>query len=371
MSYKNRVLGLDVARSAAIVLVLIAHYSLFLNGRININPVLYGVGYFGVELFFALSGFLIGGIVIRNILGHSDWRVVGNFWIRRWMRTIPAYFLVLIVLGIKTHAALSVWLVFSFFLQDFTHHIRDSFFGVAWSLAIEEWFYLLLPVALLILGAKTRVKPRTLVVGLCIGGIIGCVVARYGEVMIFHTAWMDIRKSVFQRMDALLFGVLLASGKHYWPVLYRTVLNRYGLLIGLAGIAGWVIFFLPFFGHQTRLETVFNRTLMFSVVSGCSALIVAWLDTSPTFNEKIAGSIWAVVATFISVTSYAIYLIHWDVLMIGLNHKGHGIARAAGIPIITLIATYVLAAAIHYFYEKPIMDLRNRIPVSAAVPSAS
>src|SRR5665213_4546792 len=96
----GRVLGLDVARSGAIGLVVLAHYSLALRQWFNSDPLIYGLGYFGVELFFALSGFLIGGIVIRSVLGRRDPGAVPAFWLRRWMRTIPAYYLVLLALAL-------------------------------------------------------------------------------------------------------------------------------------------------------------------------------------------------------------------------------------------------------------------------------
>lgn len=246
MIASERVLGLDTVRSLAILLVIIAHYSLFFRTSINVGPVLYGSGYFGVELFFALSGFLIGGIVLRTVLTADNFGTVFTFWIRRWLRTLPAYYLVLVVLAFSFHVAPHIWLLHATFLQDFTIIPRDTFFGVSWSLAIEEWFYLILPILIFGLAKHVGTKPHH-VLFLCLAGIVFCFLSRIFEVIIFNPPWMEIRKSVFERMDALLFGVLLAVIKKYWNIPYHQVLGKYGFLIGCTGIFGWALFAIPFF----------------------------------------------------------------------------------------------------------------------------
>lgn len=145
----RRQIGLDYVRAAAIVLVLVCHYLAF---SLHVSPrIAYPLGTLGVELFFVLSGFLIGGILIQDIArndGVVDGAVVCRFWYRRWMRTIPNY---LLFLGFAVLSA--GWIPPEMAAQYLTFTQTwfggVAFFGNSWSLAVEEWFYLLLPVLVL------------------------------------------------------------------------------------------------------------------------------------------------------------------------------------------------------------------------------
>src|SRR5687767_9357597 len=142
----HRLFGLDVLRAFAILLVLAAHTWPSRQAGAWANA----FGVLGVELFFVLSGFLIGGILFRlSERGQlSTWQDLMSFWRRRWFRTLPNYYLFLML-----HVAWRTW-VLGFpgvihtnwehfvFWQNFDHG-PSYFFAEAWSLAIEEWFYLL------------------------------------------------------------------------------------------------------------------------------------------------------------------------------------------------------------------------------------
>src|SRR5262245_44482110 len=146
----SRVFGLDFTRALAISLVLFTHASFFLAPlKPNFEP-LFMVGYLGVDLFFALSGFLIGGILIDSATPGVGW--VGRFWVRRWLRTLPNYYLFMLI-----NIAIFVWvegqwppaLSYVFFVQNLAWS-HPRFFPEAWSLALEEVFYLLAPLAMLV-----------------------------------------------------------------------------------------------------------------------------------------------------------------------------------------------------------------------------
>jgi peptidoglycan/LPS O-acetylase OafA/YrhL len=150
----DRVFGLDLLRAAAIMSVICAH------GFVVLYPCLVGVlgifghgGFYGVELFFVLSGFLIGKILIRQGLALGRAANVAVFYVRRWFRTLPLFFLFLginvwLELQFRQHrVGFSEILSHGFFLRNLTG-FHMSFFPEWWSLAIEEWFYLLFPAAL-------------------------------------------------------------------------------------------------------------------------------------------------------------------------------------------------------------------------------
>src|ERR1700676_3766910 len=90
----NRVPGLDIFRSIAILLVLACHFSLcgVMTGPMTEN-IRFWLGILGVQLFFVLSGFLIGSILIRDLSARGvGFQQVRHFWARRWFRTLPNYY---------------------------------------------------------------------------------------------------------------------------------------------------------------------------------------------------------------------------------------------------------------------------------------
>lgn len=97
MNYSNRIYGLDVFRTIAILLVVYVHGKLVAKDLFAGLPSLPIMD--GVELFFVLSGFLIGGILIKTIERENgmDLPALGHFWKRRWFRTLPNYYLILMV----------------------------------------------------------------------------------------------------------------------------------------------------------------------------------------------------------------------------------------------------------------------------------
>jgi peptidoglycan/LPS O-acetylase OafA/YrhL len=147
----GRVFGLDLLRAAAIMMVICAHGFVVLYPHFGEPLGIFGHGgFYGVELFFVLSGFLIGQILIR---AGADLARAGNvvfFYVRRWFRTLPLFFLFLIVNVVfermfRAHAVgAAEALTHGFFLRNFSA-FQMTFFPESWSLAIEEWFYLLFP----------------------------------------------------------------------------------------------------------------------------------------------------------------------------------------------------------------------------------
>src|SRR5205085_5698906 len=92
----KRIYGLDILRAVAILLVIYAHWIVHVGSEIfNLGD--------GVAIFFVLSGFLIGKILFSIINKRFAFRDLINFWIRRWFRTLPAYFFVVGLVMIFTH----------------------------------------------------------------------------------------------------------------------------------------------------------------------------------------------------------------------------------------------------------------------------
>jgi len=108
----NRNLGLDLIRAVAISLVLFAH---------SIQSVIFGIsiGVLGVEIFFVLSGYLIGQILIRDFSNNASISTLANFWLRRWFRTLPLYYAIILFKFIFIDHSLGYKIfAFVFFLQN-------------------------------------------------------------------------------------------------------------------------------------------------------------------------------------------------------------------------------------------------------------
>lgn len=126
LTYKHRIFGLDVMRAMAIVMVVVAHAVFVFKGYSNsFFDILHIFGFLGVEIFFVLSGFLIGGILFKLFRTKDvSFMDLKHFWIRRWFRTLPLYFLFLIInilIALLTGFELpnSLW-KYLFFLQNFS-----------------------------------------------------------------------------------------------------------------------------------------------------------------------------------------------------------------------------------------------------------
>lgn len=145
---KNRIYGLDILRAIAILFVVIEHGGNFLPEKLS--KIQLSLLIDGVSIFFVLSGFLIGGILIKTLeTQKASLKTLFNFWKRRWLRTLPNYFLILITLYILSIFSIvqkpQEIIKYVFFIQNFNAQ-HPSFFPEAWSLSIEEWFYIIIPI---------------------------------------------------------------------------------------------------------------------------------------------------------------------------------------------------------------------------------
>jgi peptidoglycan/LPS O-acetylase OafA/YrhL len=159
----KRIFGLDILRALAIFFVVIKHGNNLLPSRLKVVTNFFIFD--DVSIFFVLSGFLIGGIIIKTINENGiNKKVIFDFWIRRWFRTLPNYFLILLTvcfLNLLFTPGFSFKNVYQYFIfSQNLFQLQPSFFPEAWSLSIEEWFYLLLPIciALITFILKTTYK---------------------------------------------------------------------------------------------------------------------------------------------------------------------------------------------------------------------
>jgi peptidoglycan/LPS O-acetylase OafA/YrhL len=352
----DRSVGLDIVRSLAILFVLMSHFGTYFASWYGASlPLRFAVGgFFGVELFFVLSGFLIGRLLI-NILdtgvSRRAWLV---FMTRRWMRTLPLYFVCLAILAllwppefwVAGHAAL--WRDLPWFItltQNLAWPMVGGWFGVSWSLTVEEWFYLSF-YGLLFLGALRA------------GGRL----AFWGTVVLFLVApawlrwslpdsvnWDEVTsKVVIYRLDAIAFGVVAAwmYARKVKMVQYPRALLVVGLMIIVLFWGGWLMDLLHMRGHV-------RATFMFDVASLGFALCMPAAAMHWRSPQWLAG-----VATALSQRSYALYLIHLSLVEILTFYRLPVRLGNAGAAIATVAIAYGLADLSFRFFESPLLRLR-------------
>ncbi len=298
-----RIFGLDLARAFAISLVVLAH----------LNQGTHEVGIYGVELFFALSGFLIGTILHRNVPREGAWTAARmlNFWQRRWWRTLPAYYLFLLV-AVAHHgfrgelpeggwAGLAPYLVFAPNLMS----PNEVFYDISWSLCVEEAFYLVFPLLIYAAQAVARSRAVSFAAALAFLVVLGAVLR---EVAFASWPSDQVRVMTLPRIDAVGYGVMMA-------VVARTRVLTPPVRAALAGVGGALICAVA--ACHLALRPLTDDVWFFRIglvtmpvaFSLCMPLLAEWRE----LPRPLAGLRGPVTA--ISLWSYSIYLCHHMVLM--------------------------------------------------------
>lgn len=371
----HRVYGFDLLRALAILLVFFGHADVWINDLARtpvhwfsdrLDVVNDPFGLWGVELFFALSGVLIGRILLRlfTASGPVHFKHVLRFWLRRWLRIMPAYWIVLFL----------VWCVSPMIGQEapgwtFVPLVQNltvphpPAFGEAWSLSVEEWSYVLLPVALLIGACAFRSRRNVFPAIVMLIAIIGFALRVTHASECVCRPDQDIRKIVLYRMDALAAGLLMAYLLERWPEHARRW--RFHLLaIGvLMWVADMIVGYLP--GGLLHGADHFNR----SGSASAMALDLTWLDVAfalmmPWAAGAVARSRFLVgPVTWVSAVSYPLYLVHRSLVALPLFHLNamHWHLPEGWLALLCLVVPFIVAYAIHRLVELPIMRWRDRV----------
>jgi peptidoglycan/LPS O-acetylase OafA/YrhL len=348
-----RVFGLDLMRATAIGLVLVAHASFMFLPLTHALEGWWMLGHLGVELFFVLSGFLIGGILATQAAG-DDFRV-GRFWTRRWLRTLPNYYLFLLINiaiarwteGAWPHAA-----PYAAFVQNLAWP-QPIFFIEAWSLSVEEIFYLLAPLLVLAFRPLAR-RVSSMLLVVC--AIAAATAVRAIYVMRVDPNWdLATRMVSLVRMDAIAYGVLAVLAFRHANGFARRHVRAIALL-GAIGTAIGVVLYL----RLDKNFDLFARTGLFSLFS---ASFAAFLPLAATWRPaRIAAPVERAVRA-IARWSYALYLCQLGIMRV-LNARwlGHGETFAACLAqAIAFVAISLACAAFVYrFFEAPILRWRDR-----------
>lgn len=351
---------LDGVRAVAILLVLFWHYICNAITGHEIFRELTFWTWSGVDLFFVLSGFLIGRILIK---GRGTKNYLKIFYARRFFRIFPAYYLILLIYTIFLLTGLAShfpWLTYApypfysylFYIQNFwmahTSEFGPNWLGSTWSLAVEEQFYLILPVLILLVNPKNL--PRILIAGIVAAPIFrGLIYPGLGSYVLLPA-----------RMDSLLIGVLIAY-YHLNGTLKNKFKNKETMLfISLALCFVGLIICGKITGYPSCGQAVVHSILV--VFYGLVMVIVLTVNKNNLFIRFLSNP----VMSFIARISYMVYLSHE--IIDGLLHQAilHSALpeiknlNGALVTLLSVIATFSFSAVSYYTFERPLLNIGKK-----------
>lgn len=347
---------LDGVRGLAIALVIVWHYiGVPLEGEGLFAAIIRGatrLTYSGVDLFFVLSGFLIGRILMEAKGSTNFFKV---FYIKRVFRIFPLYYLLIIGYLLFIATGLDGWVPWLFgeslpmwsyplFLQNLfmVDHFGPHFLGISWSLAVEEQFYLLLPLTIFLI-------PRKAVPWIAIIGILAAPVIRY--VLPGQLGFVVL----FARMDSLLAGVLLAwlyLEKDAWALVKQHSNWLWLPLLGCIAAASLLSLRIISYGPL-------NPSMLTLLYTSAVALALARPDSG------IAGGLRSSWLSYLGKISYGIYIYHQVVAGVVFklvldSEPGIGSIPELLTTSLCVAVTLGVASASFYWFEKPILRLGKR-----------
>lgn len=364
----SKIPGLDHLRALAIILVFLFHYRLFPNPAWV--DAIGSFGWTGVDLFFVLSGYLIAGQIFKGLKTGSF--TLRDFFLKRCFRILPAFWTVvalyMLVPSFREWESLPpLWKLLTF-TQNFGLDLRKHrTFSHAWSLCIEEQFYLLLPFTLLALRyLKAGRKSAILIILLMAAGFISRIaswkyfIAPAIGTDSFGALWYKwIYYPTYNRLDGLLAGIGLAIIVQYTTVLKSFITRHsvFSLFAGLAiAIAGYFICEIP----TSYGASVFG----FPVMALAYGLIAAAAVDKNSILNRFRSRVTSTIATL----SYSIYLTHKASI-----HLAHEFAAYLGLSeegttafFLSVLISFAIALILRWSIELPFPKWKEQILLKRA-----
>jgi peptidoglycan/LPS O-acetylase OafA/YrhL len=356
----NKMPGLDLLRGIAIAWVMLFH-SFIVGGLGDHFEWLSRFGWMGVDLFFVLSGFLIGTQVLRP-LSRGEELSFGAFYLRRAFRILPAFavvvFLYTLVPALREAPGMEPWWKFAgFFVNLDIDYSTNQAFSHAWSLCVEEHFYLLFP---LIAWALMR-RPSARKVLLVAAGIVIAGIALRSAIWLHNSAieqnrnWFveDLYYPTWTRLDGLLAGVMLAVLNVFRPELW----GRFGRHANKLLLAGLTVVGLAFllFANRTGL---LGNSIGWPVLSfGLALLVCAGSHQSSWIGRRHLPAM-----GWLATISYSLYLTHKLTFHVVSVALGDGSAIPGFFAfLIYAFASLFVGAVLYYAVERPFLSWRDRL----------
>ena len=290
-----------------------------------------------VEFFFVLSGFVLYPQLLKVINKKKNLLI---FYKRRWIRTIPLYLLTLILVSILTNHMFDInFFKYLFLIQKFfPNFINNDYYPVAWSLSIEELFYLLFPIILIFLNKENFLKISMFI-------LFTLIIFKY-----FISGYFDAnfyRTGTFLRFDAILFGFIISHFK-FKILEYKKSIIFFTIIF----IATFFSFYEFFTINKDNQNNRFLFILFMQFISSLTLFSFVLLEPLLKHSNMVKK-----LSLMISQQTYSIYLFHLILIYI-FNKIELSIYLVTPIYILLL---FLISSMIYNFIEKPLLKLRPKI----------
>lgn len=365
--------GLDTLRAIAIVAVMLYHLKPFLPEKMTAAA---QFGWMGVDLFFVLSGYLIGTQLLRSYVTDEK-PSIPEFYRRRAYRILPAYLVVLWLYLVfpawrESPALPRLWQFLTFTVNllfvDFSHHA----FSHVWSLCVEEHFYLVLPLLVILLMRRPSLRKTVLVIGAVV--LFGICFRGYELLpLIAPPGWSNrgvpeefgtfyykyLYYPTYSRLDGLVVGVTLALVRLFRPGWWKwmTLRGHAALMLGLmlTGFVCWM-FRNDGMGDTTQAAawgTVVGYPLL---AAGLGLLVVSSVSSSGWLSRfRVPG------AELLATLAFSLYLTHKEVAHLDRTYlPSLTEARDAKSVVIYAVTCLLVAGLLYGLVERPFLMLRDR-----------
>lgn len=373
--------SLDGLRAIAIIWVMLHNSGMddlldlhTLHGKLL--ALLMTMGWLGVQLFFALSGFLITGILLDAKQRHTP-HLLKLFYMRRILRIFPVYYFFLLIIVIAASLTLvptwlhsvssHIWL-FIFYINNWFEPFRELGLGHLWSLAVEEQYYLFWPFIVISLSRSRLYLACAFLI------VIAIAFRQYATA---YTSYPEMAYvTTIARVDALVLGSILAIILRHQAFFYRV--DRLMLVSGIIALA-YMLLILVVWEQYDRVRpglTVLNQTM-------AALLFTSLIYYSLNLNDGKAAwlSRWLSISWLRSIGkySYAMYIFHFPVALLLKTYLLEPMIhwfrfageQASGMVFVTILSislftTYSLAWISWRLVERPFLKMKRFFPMHTA-----
>lgn len=337
----KRYSSIDQLRFIAAICVAISHLIIFKKGY-NINYEI--ISSIAVEVFFIISGFVLAPQII-NLLNQDNFKNYRIFILRRWYRTIPLYVLSLVLISILLGKFISLdFFKYLFFIQNFISILVNAdYFSIAWSLSVEEWFYIIFPMYLILIN---KISNNINIFYSCLIFIIIILTIR----LIFSpdVEWgQNVRRIVIYRLDSIVFGILLFLMKNKIKNIIATKL----ILLFLVCIFSIIVFEIL---KTNAVENKYYYQIAFHYVVAIWGSSVVFLFY--VLDKQIKNKFYINFNLYLGKISYSIYLFHLSIIYI-ISPLNFSLIISI---LIFFIIQIIFSTLIYYYFEEPIIKSRPK-----------
>tara|TARA_B110000438_G_scaffold303150_1_gene363386 strand:- start:856 stop:1848 length:993 start_codon:yes stop_codon:yes gene_type:complete len=321
--------GLDLLRGIAGYGVAITHYLYFIKDKVNFEY----YSFIFVEIFFVLSGFVLSNQLIKI---HNEKNNLKVFYIRRLLRTIPLYVVALIFYtAISNNFNLDFFKFLIFIQKIIPNFVESNYFMVAWSLSIEEFFYFLFPIYLILYKKTSALRL-----------VIYFIIFLMSVKILFYDNLSAefLRTGTLLRLDSIALGFLLS-------IFFSRIINYKKIVFFLSFLL--IIIFINFKSYFFNNESLNTLYFIFLAQFLSITLVISFCNLEIIINKsKLIKGLCSIIAN----QTYSVYLFHLIIMHFLIMSTSSYINNLFTYLLLLFIVSFITFK----YFERPILSLRPK-----------